>query len=121
MTHDLLLRTRRFTEGARQLVRHEEGIVTESMRPARLVDNPPRDCSAFDHGTRIIDKRRRTHVLCSPLRNAAQSRDEQSIVLVIQRLSGKIRAATPPFAADTRRAAKRVDTQPGVVGKGWAA
>src|SRR5690349_7878841 len=42
MTHRFLLRTRRLTKRAPQLIGKKERVVTEATGPARLVDDTPR-------------------------------------------------------------------------------
>ncbi len=60
---------------------------------------------------------RRTHVRRSPIRHAAKSLHEQTIVLIVERLTGKIGSPAPSLAQHTRSAAECVDDQSGIVGK----
>src|SRR4051812_677207 len=106
MTHRRFLRQRSFAKGFSELVAPEIRIVSKPIRAARFGNDRARDFAATQHFAPALDERRDTHVARSAIGRALECRNQQTVVLVIQRLTTEIRPPAPSLAANTGPSAK---------------
>ena len=115
MTDALLLLHSRLTKRATQLTRKKVRIISEPVFPEWPIADVTGHLTAANDRPRCIDVRRGAHVRRSPIDSTVQHREEQSIVLVIERLTSQIAATTPAFAVNSRTTIERAHRKPGIV------
>src|SRR4051812_23347434 len=98
MAHGRFFRQRRLTEGFSKLIAPEIRIVTKAVRAARQRDDRASDFAATHFLARAIDECRDAHIARGPIRGTLERRDQQSIVLLIQRISAEIGTLAPSLA-----------------------
>ena len=121
MTDERLLVHRQVAKRAPQFRRRETGIVPEAARSRWRLGDPPRGFAARNVLAVLFAPavRGRAHVPRRPVLNAGESRQQQAIVLVVERLPRQIRPPAPAFAQHARRTIQRLDLKTGIVRERW--
>lgn len=116
MANCLFFRGGCLAECPAELVGAEKGIVPEPARPGRGVDDPSVHLTATNELPLAVDIRGSAHVVRTTIRRSAQALDQQSVVLIIERLATQIASAAPALAQHPGRSVQRGNNKPRVIG-----
>src|SRR5215510_12381348 len=109
MTHTLLHLPTRFTEREVQFLRPKQRIVAETLFTRRGFQHASLHLAHTNDLRVPVDERGRTDIPCATIFDAGQPLEQQTIVLVVERLARQVRASTPSLTPNARPAIQSVD------------